>query len=99
MQFCQACVRQYEKTQVGKCTWSSRTVSGGICPHDFPSPFTVHSFYRSARLSGLWDSILVHLVRVTRQRAGLNERPTQALIDSQNVKTTGQVLAWEKNDR
>ena len=36
-------------------------------PHDFPPHFTVHSFYRRARLSGLWDKILEHLVRVTRQ--------------------------------
>ena len=37
--------------------------------HDFPPHFTVHSFYRRARLSGLWDSILQHLVKVTRKNA------------------------------
>ena len=58
-------------------------------PHDFPPCFTVHSFYRRARLNGLWDKILEHLVKLTRQRAGLSEEPTQALIDSQSVKTTG----------
>ena len=35
--------------------------------------------------------ILQHLVKLTRQRAGLSEEPTQALIDSQSVKTTGAV--------
>ena len=60
-------------------------------PHDFPPVFTVHSFYRRARLNGLWDKILEHLVKVTRQKAGLSENPTQALIDSQSVKTTGAV--------
>ena len=60
-------------------------------PHDFPPVFTVHSFYRRARLNGLWDKILEHLVKLTRQRAGLSEEPTQALIDSQSVKTTGAV--------
>ena len=35
--------------------------------------------------------ILEHLVKLTRQRAGLSEEPTQALIDSQSVKTTGAV--------
>ena len=50
-------------------------------PHDFPLVFTVHSFYRRARLSGLWDKILQHLVKLTRQKAGLSEEPTQALID------------------
>ena len=60
-------------------------------PHDFPPVFTVHSFYRRARLSGLWDKILEHLVKLTWQKAGLSEEPTQALIDSQSVKTTGAV--------
>ena len=60
-------------------------------PHDFPPVFTVHSFYRRARLSGLWDRILEHLVKKTRRSAGLSEEPTQALIDSQSVKTTGAV--------
>ena len=40
-------------------------------PHDFPPAFTVHSFYRRARLSGLWDKILEHMVRLTRKNAGL----------------------------
>ena len=57
-------------------------------PHDFPPHFTVHSFYRRARLSGLWDSILEHLVKVTRRNAGKEESPTYAIIDSQSVKTT-----------
>ena len=60
-------------------------------PHDFPPVFTVHSFYRRARLSGLWDRILAHLVKLTRKNAGLSEEPTQALIDSQSVKTTSAV--------
>ena len=33
----------------------------------------------------------VQIVKLTRQRAGLSEEPTQALIDSQSVKTTGSV--------
>ncbi len=47
--------------------------------------------YRRARFSGLWDSILQHLVKLTRQRAGLSKNPIQALIYSQSVKTTGAV--------
>ena len=57
-------------------------------PHDFPPVFTVHSFYRRARLSGLWDRILQHLVKITREKAGKNAEPTYAIIDSQSVKTT-----------
>ncbi len=56
--------------------------------NDFPPVFTVHSFYRRARLSGLWDRILNHLVKLTREKAGRNPNPTYAIIDSQSVKTT-----------
>ena len=57
-------------------------------PHDFPPYSTVHSFYRRARLSGLWDRILEHLVTITRENAGRNPNPSYAIIDSQSVKTT-----------
>ena len=57
-------------------------------PHDFPPAFTVHSFYRRARLNGLWDKILQHLVKITRENAGRNSEPSYAIIDSQSVKTT-----------
>ena len=57
-------------------------------PHDFPPAFTVHSFYRRARLNGLWDRILQHLVKITRENAGRNTEPSYAIIDSQSVKTT-----------
>lgn len=56
-------------------------------PHDFPPYSTVHSFYRRARKSGLWDKILAHLVELTRQKAGRNPNPIFAIIDSQSVKT------------
>lgn len=56
-------------------------------PHEFPPYSTVHSFYRRARISSLWDKILQHLVGVTRKRAGRNPNPTYAIIDSQSVDT------------
>lgn len=56
-------------------------------PHDFPPYSTVHSFYRRARLSGLWDKLPELLVKTTRQNAGRTEKPTYSLIDSQSVKT------------
>ena len=58
-------------------------------PHDFPLYSTVHSFYRCARISGLWDKILEHLVKKTRTNAGRKESPSYAIIDSQSVKTVG----------
>ena len=56
-------------------------------PHDFPPYSTVHSFYRRARISGLWDKILEHLVKKIRINAGRKESPSYAIIDSQSVKT------------
>ena len=62
-------------------------VDNGYLPHDLPPYSTVHSFYRRARISGLWDKILQHLVEVTRKKAGKNPNPTYAIIDSQSVDT------------
>ena len=80
-------------------TWSKRELTDAVLylvdsgckwrqlPHDFPPYSTVHSFYRRARISGLWDKILKHLVKKTRTNAGRKESPSYAIIDSQSVKT------------
>ena len=70
------------KMRVGRCC----TVFSRQLPHDFPPVFTVSSFYRRARLSGLWDKILQHMVKVTRKNARLEENPTVTLVDSQSVQ-------------
>jgi putative transposase len=57
-------------------------------PHDFPPVFTVHSFYRRARLDGTWEKILASLVEKTRIQAGRNANPSYSLIDFQSEKTT-----------
>ena len=59
-----------------------------MLPHDYPPHNTVWSFYRRARDKGTWDTVMKHLVKVTRKNAGRNENPSYALIDSQSVKTT-----------
>lgn len=64
------------------CKWRS-------LPHDFPPYSTVHSFYRRAKISGLWDKILKHLVKKTRKDAGRKETPSYGIVDSQSVKTVG----------
>ncbi len=81
------------------CTWSKRELTKAVLylvdsgckwrqlPHDFPPYSTVHSFYRRARISGLWDQILKHLVKKTRINTGRQESPSYAIIDSQSVKT------------
>lgn len=56
-------------------------------PHDFPPYSTVHSFYRRARLSGLWEKVLEAIVQKTRLTAGRNATPSYGIIDSQSVKT------------
>ena len=56
-------------------------------PHDFPNWKTVYSFFRRANDKELWEKILRHTVRVTREKAGKDPNPTYALIDSQSVKT------------
>ena len=83
------------------CKWSKRELTNAVLylvdsgckwrqlPHDFPPYSTVHSFYRRARLSGLWDRIMKRMVLVTRKNAGRNEDPAYAIIDSQSVKTVG----------
>ena len=80
-------------------TWSKRELTNAVLylvdsgckwrqlPHDFPPYSTVHSFYRRARISGLWDKILEHLVKRSRKNAGRKETPSYAIIDSQSVKT------------
>lgn len=62
------------------CDWRS-------LPHDFPNWKTVYSFFRRAKISGLWDRICNQLVETTRENAGRNPTPSFAIIDSQSVKT------------
>ena len=57
-------------------------------PHDFPPYPTVYSFFRRAKLNGLWDRILEQVVKITREKAVRAPQPTFAIIDSQSVKTT-----------
>ena len=59
-----------------------------MLPHDFPPYSTVHSFFRRARLSGLWEIITADLVVAARLSAGRGEMPTYGIIDSQSSKTT-----------
>jgi putative transposase len=56
-------------------------------PHDFPPCQTVSSFYRRARIKGIWAEVQNMLVEMTRIKAGKNPGPTYGIIDSQSVKT------------
>jgi putative transposase len=80
-------------------TWPKRELTNAVLyfvktgcqwrhlPHDFPPYSTVHSFYRRARLSGLWDKILQYLVVKAREDEGRKAKPSYGIIDSQSVKT------------
>ena len=92
-------------TGMRKYKWSKRELTNAVLylvdtgckwrqlPHDFPPYSTVHSFYRRARISGLWDRILKHVVKRTRINSEHTENPSYAIIDSQSVKTA---LSGEK---
>ena len=87
-------------TRMRKCKWSKRELTNAVLylvdtgckwrqlPHDFPPYSTVHSFYRRARINGLWNKILEHIVKKARINAGRKESPSYAIVDSQSVKTT-----------
>ena len=69
-------------TGMRKCKWSKRELTNVVLylvdtgckwrqlPHDFPPYSTVHSFYRRARINGLWNKILKYVVKKTRINAG-----------------------------
>ncbi|MDR0460033.1 MAG: transposase [Nitrososphaerota archaeon] len=71
-------VRYLSKTG---CQWR-------MLPKDYPNCQTVHSFYRRAKKSGLWEEMNDLLVAMTRVEAKRNAQPSYSLIDSQNTKTT-----------
>ena len=63
----------------GGCAWR-------LLPHDFPPWGTVYYWFRRWRLNGLWQSILVALRRITRQKAGRDPEPSAAIVDSPSVR-------------
>ena len=48
-------------------------------PHDYPPYSTVHTFYRRAKISGLWEKVLDGLVKKTREEVGKNPSPSYGL--------------------
>ena len=56
-------------------------------PHDYPPYSTVWSFFRRAKINGLWEKIMDSLVVRVRVKAGRKPSPSYGIIDSQSVKT------------
>ena len=72
-------------------------------PKDFPEWNAVYHFYSRAMAKGVWDAILLALVKKTRESADRNPSPSYAIIDSQSVKTVAaseeRGIDGEKNER
>ena len=58
-----------------------------MLPVNFPPWRTVYFYYWSWQRDGVWQRINEVLVKEVRKKAGRNERPSAAVIDSQSVKT------------
>jgi len=59
-----------------------------MLPVNFPPWRTVYYYYWRWKGDGLWEQINEVLVKQVRKKAGRNEQPSAAVIDSQSVKTS-----------
>jgi len=58
-----------------------------LLPNDFPPYSTVHTFYRRCRKNGIWEKIMVYIVKKKRKESGRKRQPSYGILDSQSVKT------------
>jgi len=63
------------------CPW--RTV-----PHDLPAWGALYYYFRKWRKEGIWDEVLMRLLKEARKAQGRDEGPSAAVIDSQSIKTS-----------
>lgn len=66
------------------CHWRS-------LPHDFPNWQTVYTYFRNWRIDGTWVQIHDHLHQWVRVDQSRSASPSEAVIDSQSVKTAAMV--------
>ena len=64
------------------CAWR-------LLPHDFPPWKTVHHYFRTWRIDGIWERLHSALRERVRVRMGRDPRPSAGIVDSQSVKSTG----------
>lgn len=62
-------------------------------PHDFPHYQSVNSYYNAWRDEGIFEQLHAGMTRLARIKAGRDPEPTAAIIDTQSVKTSGNVPA------
>ena len=63
------------------CAWR-------MLPKDFPPWQTVYGYFARWKRDGTWQAIHDTLRAQARSRAGREEQPSAAILDSQSVKTT-----------
>ena len=63
------------------CAWR-------LLPHDLPPWQTIYHYFRLWRQANVWEAVEVALREQVRQRAGREQSPSAAILDSQSVKTT-----------
>ncbi|CAG1005612.1 hypothetical protein METP2_03675 [Methanosarcinales archaeon] len=63
------------------CVWR-------LLPHDFPPWQTVYYYFRTWKLSGVWENMNAALRTELRVVSDRNPEPSTAVLDSQSVKTT-----------
>ncbi len=64
------------------CAWR-------LLPHDFPPWKTVHHYFRTWRIDGIWEKTHAALRRRVRVRKKRDPEPSAGVVDSQSLKSTG----------
>ena len=67
------------------CSWR-------MLPHDLPPWQIVYFWYRTWYQQGVWDTLCTQLRKTARQKAGREQEPTAACLDSQTVQGTDTCL-------
>jgi transposase len=62
-------------------------------PHDFPHYQSVNSYYNAWRDEGIFERLNADMTQLARIREGRKPEPTAGVVDTQSVKTSGNVPA------
>jgi putative transposase len=83
-------------------TWDYHTIFNAICyvlkggiqwrmlPDSFPPWSTVYGYFRTWRMTGIWEDLNTIPRQQVRVAHSKNAQPTAAILDSQSAKTTEQ---------